>query len=69
MLDVRTNVPVPALVNAPTPLMTPELVTVLVPVEMVPLPERAMLLAKFRFVSASRVVLLLAKVTVPVPRA
>ena len=69
LLEVRTVVPVPALVSAPAPLMTPELVRVKAPESMVPLAVRSMLLVTFRLASACRVVLLLAKVTLAVPSA
>ena len=49
--------------------MTPELVSVNAPESMVPLVVREMLLVAFKLASAFRVVLLLAKVTVPVPSA
>ena len=69
MLEVRTIVPAPALISAPAPLMTPELVRVKAPELMVPLVARATLLETFRLVRAFSVVLLLAKVTVLEPSA
>ena len=69
LLDVRTVVPAPALISAPTPEITPELVRVKAPESITPLVVRATLLVTFRLASAFSVVLMLAKVTVPAPSA
>ena len=66
---VRIRLPVLVLMSAPAPLMIPVLVQAKVPESKLPLPVRVMVLVMFRLVSAWRVVLLLAKVTAPVPMA
>ena len=64
LLPERTTVPTPLLVRLPAPEIAPELVKILPPSFIVPLPVKAKLLVTSTLAKAATVVLLLAKVTV-----